>query len=128
MIYRGLADLVFVLHFCFVLFVAFGGLFALRRRIVLWLHLPALAWGILIEFLRFPCPLTSLENRFRELGGEAGYAGGFVEYYISAILYAHITPQFQTLLGILLVVFNLFVYAFVFRHIFPSAFPQGKFN
>ena len=115
MIYRGFADIVFVLHLCFVLFVIFGGLLALRRRFILWLHLPALAWGILVEFLRLSCPLTNLENLFKELGGERGYEGGFIEYYVSSILYAHITPQFQLMLGVLLLIFNLAVYFYIFR-------------
>lgn len=114
MIYRGLADFTFILHFCFVLFVVFGGLLAVRRRWLAWFHLPAVFWGFLVEFLHLPCPLTFLENYFRQLGGEAGYAGGFIEYFVELILYAHITPQFQTVLGCLLLGFNLFVYLYVF--------------
>lgn len=114
--YQILAEIVLVLHFCFLLFVVFGGFLVLHRRSFLWLHLPALAWGILVEIFHLSCPLTCLENRFRELGGAAVYtAGGFIDYYVSAVLYAHITPQLQMFLGVLLVVFNLFVYALVFR-------------
>jgi hypothetical protein len=119
MIYRSLADLVFVLHFCFVLFVVFGGLLVLRlpqrRSLFLWLHLPALAWGILVEFFQLPCPLTQLENRFKELGGERGYEGGFIEFYVSAVLYARVTPEFQMMLGAALVLFNVLVYFYVFK-------------
>ena len=115
MIYRGLADSIFILHFCFALFAVFGGLLVLRRRAFLYLHLPALIWSVAVELLRLPCPLTSLENHLRFLGGEAGYAGGFVEHWISAILYADISPQFQMFLGVLLLAFNLFVYALVLR-------------
>lgn len=115
MLFRSLADLVFILHFCFVIFTIFGGLLALRWRQVLWLHFPALAWGILVELFQLPCPLTNLEKWFKELGGERGYEGGFIEYYISAILYADFTPQFQMTLGILLFLFNLVVYLYVFR-------------
>lgn len=115
MIYRGLADFVFILHFCFVLFVVFGGALVLYRRFFLFLHLPALAWGILVELLQLPCPLTMYENQLRRLGGEAGYAGGFVEYYITWLIYPSITPQFQTFLGALLVCFNLLIYAVIFR-------------
>lgn len=115
MIYRGLADLTFILHFCFVLFVVFGGLLVLRRRAFLYLHVPALMWGVLVELLQLPCPLTDVENRLRALGGEAGYTGGFVEHYVSMILYASLSAQFQMTLGVLLVVFNWLVYRFVFR-------------
>ncbi|HXG82815.1 MAG TPA: DUF2784 domain-containing protein [Pyrinomonadaceae bacterium] len=115
MIYRGLADLILVLHFCFVLFVVFGGALVLYRRFFLPFHLPSLAWGILVEFFQLPCPLTSLENQLRTLGGEAGYAGGFVENYIFLVLYPSISPQFQIFLGALLIVVNLLVYAFVLK-------------
>ena len=49
MIYRIAADGVLLLHLAFILFVVFGGLFALRYRIAPWLHLPAAIWGIGIE-------------------------------------------------------------------------------
>ena len=115
MIYRALADIVLILHFCFVLFVVFGGLLVLSRRWVIWLHLPALGWGILVEFLRLMCPLTALEKYLTELGGEAAYTGDFIEHYISSIIYPNVTPQFITLLGVLLVLFNLIIYFNVFR-------------
>ena len=113
MLYRGFADLVLILHFCFVLFVVFGGLLVLYRRSILYLHLPSLVWGILIEVFQIACPLTSVENLLRQSGGEAGYAGGFIEYYISLILYPSMTAQFQMFLGVLLVAVNLVIYSFV---------------
>jgi hypothetical protein len=54
-----LADAVVILHFSFVVFVVAGGLLVLRWRWVLWLHLPALIWGALVEFMHWICPLTS---------------------------------------------------------------------
>jgi hypothetical protein len=104
------------MHFCFVLFAVFGGLLVFYRRFIIWFHLPAVIWGIFVEVFHLPCPLTQLENGLRELGGKNGYAsGGFIDYYVSAILYAHITPQFQMFLGILLLFFNLLVYRFVYQ-------------
>jgi hypothetical protein len=115
MIYRLLADLTLISHFCFVVFVIFGGLLVLRRRVVAWLHLPAVLWGILVECLQMPCPLTTLENYFRNLGGEAGYEGGFVEHYVSTALYWRMSAETQLLLGVALVVFNLAIYFFILR-------------
>jgi len=115
MFYRFFADIVLILHLCFVLFVVFGGVLVLWRRWFLWLHLPAFVWGVLIEIFLWVCPLTQLENHLRESGGEAGYAGGFIEYFISAIIYPSITPQVQAYLGALLVVTNIIIYLFVFR-------------
>ena len=118
MVYRVLAEIVLVLHFCFVIFVVFGGLLVLRRRWVAWLHLPAVVWGILIEFFWWVCPLTTLENWFRELGGEAGYSTGFIDYYVSAVLYVPLSPQVRITLGLLLIGFNLFIYLHVLRRQF----------
>lgn len=118
MAYRILADLVLTLHFCFVLFVAFGGLLALRRRWVASLHLPAVVWGVLVECFFWACPLTTLENSLRGLGGESGYTDGFIDHYVSAVLYARISPQFRMTLGLLLIGLNLLVYWYVFRRRF----------
>jgi hypothetical protein len=116
MIYRLLANLTLVTHFCFVLFAIFGGLLVLRWRWMWKLHLPALAWGFLVQYFVWVCPLTDWENHFRELAGEAGYEGGFIEYFISAIIYpGAVTPQIHLLLAISLVVFNLLIYAFLLR-------------
>lgn len=116
MIYRILADAVLIFHFIFVLFVVFGGLLVLRRRAILFLHLPALAWGILIEIFLWQCPLTALENHFRQLSGEAGYEGGFIEHYILMLLYPGIGFWIHILLGIILTAINIAVYSYVFTH------------
>ena len=116
MIYRILADFVLVFHFCFVLFAVLGGMLLWRWRKACWLHLPALVWGVLVECFYWTCPLTPLENWFRRLGGEAGYRGGFVEHYVSMILYANISRRFQAMLGLALVAINLFVYSYVLLH------------
>lgn len=114
MIYRIAADLVVLIHFTFVLFVVFGALVALRWPRVLWLHLPAAAWGALIEFQGWICPLTPWENRLRTLGGQAGYAGGFIEHYILPLLYpAGLTRTVQLTLGTVVVVVNGLLYALV---------------
>ena len=116
MLYRILADLVVVLHFAFVLFVVLGGLFALRWPRAAWIHLPAGLWGAGIEFLAGICPLTPLENHLRRLGGEAGYSGGFVEHYVLPVLYpAGLTHGIQLVLGTVVVVLNVAVYAVVWR-------------
>lgn len=116
MIYRILADGVLIFHFAFVIFVIFGGLLVLRRRIILFVHLPALLWSILIEFFLWQCPLTPLENRLRQAGGEAGYEGGFVEHYILLMLYPSIGFWIHILLGLALLAINLAVYSYVFSH------------
>ena len=106
-----MADAVVLLHLAFVVFVVLGGLAVLRWPRLAWLHLPAAVWGALIEFAGWICPLTPLENFLRERGGEAGYAGGFIDHYITAIIYPDgLTRTMQFGVGGLVLAINAFVY------------------
>ena len=110
--YQYLADAVVVFHFAFVAFVVTGGLLVLRWRRVMWLHLPAVAWGVFVEFSGWLCPLTPLENRLREWAGEAAYQGGFVDHYIMPVLYPEgLTRNTQFVLGALIFLINLVCYS-----------------
>lgn len=114
MIYRLLADLIMLSHFSFVVFAAFGGLLVLRYPAVLWLHLPALSWGIFVQWSDRICPLTPLENHFRFLGGEAGYAGDFIEHFVLKVLYPdNLTLALRYVLACLLAAINVAVYSYV---------------
>ncbi|WP_427311822.1 DUF2784 domain-containing protein [Cupriavidus sp. H39] len=109
-----LADLVVIAHGLFILFVVAGGLLALRWPRVAWLHLPAAAWGVLIEWAGWICPLTPLENALRHAAGEARYSGGFVERYLLPLIYpAGLTPAVQLWLGLAVLGINVAVYALV---------------
>jgi hypothetical protein len=109
-----LADLVVLIHFAFVLFVVFGGLLVLRWPRVVYLHLPAAAWGAFIELAGGICPLTPLENSLRRSAGLAGYEGGFVEHYILPVLYpAGLSRGVQLTLGMLVIGINVAIYAWV---------------
>ena len=114
--YRLLADAVVLLHLAFVLFVLLGGLLVLRWPRLAWVHLPVVAWGAGIAFLGAICPLTPLENHWRRLAGEEGYAGGFVEHYVIALLYpSGLTHGMQVALGGLVLAVNAGIYLAVWR-------------
>ncbi len=116
MLYRLLADFVVVIHLAFIIFVVLGGLLAIRWRKIIWAHLPATAWGALIEFAGWICPLTPLENWLRSQGGMAGYSGGFIEQYILPLLYpANLTREIQLTLGTIVILINLIFYGIIFR-------------
>ncbi len=115
MLYRALADTLVVLHLGFVLFVVAGGLLVLKWRRAMWIHLPAAAWGVLIELVGWICPLTPLENWLRAESGDAGYAGAFVEHYLLPVLYpAGLTRNVQIALGLLALAVNVSIYSYVF--------------
>jgi hypothetical protein len=85
--YRVLADAVALLHLAFVLFVAVGGLLALRWPRLAWLHVPCAVWGAIIAFTDAICPLTPLEKTLRQWSGEVGYSGGFIRHYLVVPLF-----------------------------------------
>ena len=114
MAYRLLADFVLLAHFAFVVFAVAGGFLVLRYPAVVWFHLPALLWGVLVESMDWTCPLTPLENTLRLLGRDAGYSGGFVEHFVSKLLYpASLTIELRTLLAALLAIANVTIYGYV---------------
>lgn len=111
MAYGVLADVVLVAHLAFALFALLGGLLVLRWPRLAWLHLPVLLWGIVVEWADWICPLTPLENMLRQLGGEEGYSGDFIEHLLSPLLYPeNLTIELRYLLGLLLIAVNLPVY------------------
>jgi Protein of Unknown function (DUF2784) len=113
-----MANLIVLLHFAFVVFVVLGGLLALRWPRVIWLHVPAVIWGALVEFTGWICPLTPLENRLRAAAGETGYEGDFIAHYILPALYPNgLTRNDQLMLGALALGINVAIYALVLlRH------------
>jgi hypothetical protein len=115
-IYRLAADGFLLLHLAFILFVLTGGALVAWKRWIVWLHLPAAIWGMSIEFVGWICPLTPLENQFRELSGEAGYAGGFIEHYLLPLIYPDwLTLEVRYVLGSLVLVINAMIYFRLWR-------------
>jgi len=105
--YKFLADALVVFHMGFVGFVLLGAAIVLRWRKAMWLHLPAVAWGIYVELSHRLCPLTPLENRLRKWGHAATYQGGFVDHYIMPVLYPHgLTHRMQVALALVIVALN----------------------
>ena len=115
MLNHYMADLVVLIHFCFILFVIFGGFLVIKWRRLIWLHLPAAVWGALIEFFGWVCPLTTLENQLCQGTDRGTYSTGFIEHYIIPLIYpTGLTRDIQLLLGVVVVVLNLFVYTQVY--------------
>jgi hypothetical protein len=114
--YGVLADVVLVLHIGFVLFVVLGGMGVLWWPRLAWVHLPAAAWGAIVELAGWPCPLTPLEVWLRRAAGEAGYVGGFLDRYLFSLLYPQgLTRGQQVVLGLLVLVLNGVIYGLAWR-------------
>lgn len=109
-------DLVILIHFSFILFVIFGGLLTLKWKKLIFLHLPAVVWGSLLEFSGWICPLTTLENQLYQIKDAETYSTGFIAHYIIPVIYPQqLTQNIQIILGILLIVFNLIIYTLFFK-------------
>ncbi len=110
------ADVVVLLHVAFVLFVVAGGLLVLKWPRLVWLHLPAAAWGAFVEFTGWICPLTPLENLLRTRAGGDAYDSDFIARYILPLLYpAELTRGTQLMLGMIVVGVNVLAYGWVWR-------------
>ena len=116
MAYRILADVTTTFHLAFVVFVAIGGLLAMRWPRLAWAHVPAALWAVGVEFTGWSCPLTPLENWFRARGGRAVYTSGFIEEYLLPLVYPPaLSREVQWLLGSAVLLSNAAIYAVMLR-------------
>jgi len=121
-----LGDLVLVIHFGFIVFVALGALLALRWPRSTWIHAPAATWGILVELAGLACPLTALEVHLRRSAGSAGYGGGFIDHYVGAVIYpTGLTRGIQIWIGISVLALNALLYGLVIRSSVRRRVPCG---
>lgn len=112
MLQSVIADLILVIHLVFILFVVLGGLLVLRWPLAAFIHLPAVIWGVAIEWGNRVCPLTPMEQKFRLAASEVGYTGGFIEHYLFPLIYPdELTREIQLGLGLFLLLVNVLIYS-----------------
>ncbi len=124
MIYRWLAELVVVVHFLFVAFIAIGALLALKWRSLVWLHVPVVIWAVAIVTIGFTCPLTPLEKYFRRRAGDAAYEGGFIDHYLRDVVYPGGYTNHTRVIVALTIISGYAV--MVFRHRRHSGQPSSQ--
>lgn len=118
---RIIADFLVIVHLAFIYFVLFGGILVMRWQWVSVFHLPAVAWGALIEFQGWICPLTPLELHYRLLAGQSGYTDGFIEHYLIPIIYpSGLTRPIQIAISLFVITINLTIYGRCFYHLRPD--------
>jgi hypothetical protein len=114
MAYLLAANVVLLAHLSFIFLVMLGGLVVLRRPRFAMLHVPAAIWGALVEAMGWYCPLTDLENALLRRAGEAGYAEGFVQRYLLAMIYPDgLTRDTQMWLAAAVVLINTAIYGWI---------------
>ncbi len=118
MLPRLAADAVLLLHLGFILYAVFGAILALRWRWTVFAHLPAAAWGVLVEFADWACPLSELEEHFRLQAIVAGVASSRIERLVMPLIYpTGLTREMQLALGLALLLLNLALYTWLLhRH------------
>ena len=116
--YELFANLTLITHLMFILFVIFGGLLYLIFSKIIYIHLPALLWGIYVELTNSICPLTYLENWFLNKGNLTTYSNNFISNYIFPIIYPDsLTAEIQTYLGVSLIIINILIYSLIFKNL-----------
>jgi hypothetical protein len=87
-VYATVVGLVVALHVAFIGYVLVGGFLALRWRRTIWLHVPAVIWGIAIAAELVDCPLTRVERWARARAGMAPLPpDGFIAHYLTGVIY-----------------------------------------
>ncbi|NIJ14964.1 hypothetical protein FHU38_005372 [Saccharomonospora amisosensis] len=69
-------------HFLALLYIGLGGFLAWVWPKTILVHVLFAVWGLAVNVLPLPCPLTVLEDYLRAERGLGPLPGGFNEYYI----------------------------------------------
>ena len=96
------ADAILLLHVLVVIFIVFGLVLIFIGNVLNWcwirnpwfraLHLLAICIVVLLSWLSFICPLTSIEMELRTRAGDATYSGTFISHWLESILYYQAPP------------------------------------
>ncbi|MBP1158487.1 nitrate reductase gamma subunit [Rhodococcus sp. PvR044] len=105
MVFRVLAEATMTVHFAFLVYVVAGGFLAWRWPWAIWPHLVLAGWGFSTIVFGLDCPLTALENWARHEAGEQGLRTGFIDTYLTGVVYPErYTALLQMLAGLVVLV------------------------
>lgn len=86
--YEMVVALAVAVHFAFIAYLVVGGFVAVRWPRTIWLHVPAVLWGVAITTAHLDCPLTGVERWGRAKAGMPALPPqGFIAHYITGVLY-----------------------------------------
>jgi len=114
-LYQILAGVTLAVHMLWILWVILGCLVTRNRPLLRWVHTLSLFYGILIEILPWPCPLTFVEQRLQSWAGMTPYNEPFLVHYLQALVYPDVSQKLLMWCGIGVCLFNLGVYGVRFR-------------
>lgn len=85
--YALLASLTMAAHFLFLGYLTLGGFLTWRWPRTLWAHLAVIGWGVVSITVGMTCPLTVIQDWARRKIGEPALPGGFIDHYLTGVLY-----------------------------------------
>ena len=116
MYYELGANLTFVVHLVFIVFVIFGSLLLFASKKIAFLHIPSVIYVAYIELSHSICPLTYLENWFLKQADLKSYSSTFIEHYLIPTVYPdNLTAELQFYLGFLLILTNIVIYVLAIK-------------
>jgi uncharacterized protein DUF2784 len=99
---RLLDDLTVAVHYLVMAYIVFGGFLAWKWRWTIVTHVVFIGWAVFSLLCPITCPLTLLEDHFRHAGGLSPLNGGFIDTYITGVLYpASYTGLAQIIAGMI---------------------------
>lgn len=108
---RVLANLIGIIHTGYVAFVVLGLAAILIGNWLHWswvrnslfriVHLAMIGIVVCESITGVPCPLTVWETQLRVRGGQAGYSGDFVGYWVHRLIFFRAEPWVFTLMYVL---------------------------
>jgi hypothetical protein len=104
------ADGVVVIHFAWILFLIGGALIGRRVRRVMWLHLGALTYSVLLQSFNWICPLTYLELWLWNRTPSGSYSGSFIAHYLEKLIYMDIPRGLVFALTVAVIIISAVVY------------------
>jgi hypothetical protein len=105
MVGRVLDDITVAVHYLVMGYIVFGGFLVWRWRWTLPIHALAIVWAVISLIFPVTCPLTWLEDTFRHQGGLPPLSGGFIDTYITGVLYpSNDVLLVQVIAGVIVVV------------------------
>ena len=111
--YQWLVNVILTAHFVYLAYLLLGGFLAWRWTKMIWPHLAAAVWGVLIVFNLVACPLTIAEVWARRLAGDEPVNGGFIDRYVTNVIYPG-RYLVEVRLGVALIVLISYVGAYLF--------------
>ncbi len=116
MIYKLAADFLVLIHLGWILFLILGAVIGVRRILVMWVHLGAMAFSLVLQIFSWICPLTHLEFWLRQRhDASLAYPGSFIAHYAEELVYLRVDPAhvFVATLGIVMA--NLWLYGWAWK-------------